>query len=116
MTKLHPTAEDERLLAEFAVAPCGRGYQYNGYRYDKWQDAVAYSNLMQAHPGQVDPGGPFAPCETVAPATDAQQATMVSLGIRFDDGGYRFEGFRYDELADAVDYARRSLEHGRERC
>jgi hypothetical protein len=30
---------------------------------------------------------------------------MATLAITFVDGAYRFEGFRYDELSDAVSYA-----------
>jgi hypothetical protein len=101
-------SDRERQMAEFSVGHHGLRYHYNGYRYDKWQDAVAYASLMRARPGQVDTGGPFAPGKRSAPTTDAEHALMTSLGIRFDDGAYRFEGFRYDELSDAVNYAKRA--------
>lgn len=98
----------ERQMAEFSVGHDGLRYHYNGYRYDRWEDAVAYASLGRDRPGQVDAGGPFAPGKRPAPTTDAEHALMTSLGIRFDDGTYRFEGFRYDKLADAVNYATRS--------
>jgi hypothetical protein len=31
---------------------------------------------------------------------------MASLAIEFDAGAYRFGNYRYDRLADAVNYAR----------
>lgn len=99
-------SERERQMAEFSVGYDGPRYQYNGYRYDRWQDAVAYASLMRSRPGQVATRGPFPPGKRSAPTTDAEQALMTSLGIRFDDGAYRFERFRYDHLSDAVNYAK----------
>jgi hypothetical protein len=99
-------SERERQMAEFSVGYDGPRYHYNGYRYDKWQDAVAYASLMRSRPEQVDTAGPFLPGKRSAPTTDAEHALMTSLGIRFDDGAYRFEGFRYDALSDAVNYAK----------
>ena len=93
-------------MAEYGIGYDGFHYDYNGYRYDRWQDAVAYASLMRSRPGQVDTGGPFPPGKRSAPATNAEHALMTSLGIRFDDGAYRFEGFRYDALSDAVSYAK----------
>jgi hypothetical protein len=40
---------------------------------------------------------------------------MTSLGIDFEDGFYRFEGFRYDNLVDAANYARLMLQRRNER-
>ena len=101
-------SDRERQMAEFCVGRDGHRYHFNGYRYDKWEDAVAYARLMRDRPEQHDAGGSFAPGKRSAPTTDAEQALMTSLGIRFDAGAYRFEGFRYDALSDAVNYATRS--------
>jgi hypothetical protein len=100
-------SERERQMAEFSVGHDGLRYHYNGYRYDKWQDAVAYASLMHDRPSQADRGGSFVPSKQPAPTTEAQQAQMASLGIRFEDGAYRFRDFRYDGLSDAVNYAKR---------
>lgn len=100
-------SERERQMAEFSVGHDGLRYHYNGYRYDRWEDAVAYASLMRSRPRQVDTGGPFAPnSKKSAPTTDAEFELMISLGIGFEDGAYRFEGFRYDKLSDAVNYAK----------
>jgi hypothetical protein len=37
---------------------------------------------------------------------------MAPLGIQFDGRAFRFAGYRYDRLADAVNYARRANEVG----
>jgi hypothetical protein len=98
--------ERERRMAEFSVGHDGLRYHYNGYRYDKWQDAVACTRLMHDRPSQADPGGSFVPSKQLA-TTEAEQAQMAWLGIRFEDGAYRFRDFRYDGLADALTYAKR---------
>jgi hypothetical protein len=40
--------------------------------------------------------------------TEAERALMAPLGIQFDGRAFRFAGYRYDRLADAVSYARRA--------
>lgn len=99
--------ERERQMAEFSVGRDRLRYHYNGYRYDKWQGAVAYAGLMRSRPSQANTGGSFVPGRQFAPPTEAEHAQMASLGIRFEDGAYRFGDFRYDGLADAVSYAKR---------
>lgn len=65
MTKLHRKTTDERCyaaeVAESSLGHDGLRYHYNGYRYDKREDAVAYASLVRDRPGQVDGGGSFAP-------------------------------------------------------
>jgi hypothetical protein len=99
-------SEREREMAHFHVGYDGRRYHRNGYRYDRLDDAVAYARLIGSRPGRQDTVGAFTQGKTYAWPTDAEQALMVSLGIRFDDGAYRYESFRYDDLSDAVNYAR----------
>ena len=99
--------ECERQMAELSVGHDGLRFHYNGYRYDKWQDAVAYASLMRDRPSRANPGGSFVPSKRPAPTTEAERAQMASLGIRFENGAYRFRDFRYDGLPDAVNYAKR---------
>jgi hypothetical protein len=107
MTQKPEHPDRERQMAEFSIGRDGLRYHYNGYRYDKWQDAAAYASLMRDRPWQADAGGSFVPGRTHAPATDAEHALMTSLGIRYDGGSYRFRDFRYDGLSDAVNHAKR---------
>ena len=108
-------AERARQMAEFDIDFDGRHYGYNGYRYDQLADAVAYARLVRARPTQDDPGGPFRAVHQLAPPTDAERDLMVPLTITFDNGTYRFEGFRYDGLQDAVNYARLTLKRREQR-
>lgn len=101
-------AERERVMAKYAIRYDGRHYEYNHYRYDHLSDAVAYARLMRSRLPQVDMGGPFWLGEPVdSPPNDSDRALMAALGIAFEAGTFRFETFRYDHLADAVNYAKR---------
>ena len=102
--------EHERQMAEFGIGYDGRQYGYNGYRYGQLADAVAYASLMRSRPTQKDAGGSFIQARAFAAPTDAQRALMASLSIDFHDGAYRFEGYRYDGLSDAVNYAKLTLQ------
>lgn len=107
MTSKPEQADRERLMAELSVGQDGPRYHYNGYRYDNWQDAVAYASLMRDRPWQRDAGGSFVANRQPAAATDAEHALMAALDIRFDGRAYRYGEFRYDRLSDAVNYAKR---------
>jgi len=109
-------SERERHMAQFHIGYDGLRYHRNGYRYDRLEDAVAYARLMASQPGREDTVGAFTQGKTFAWPTDAEQALMVSLGIRFDHGAYRFESFRYDELSDAVNYAKLAPQRQRDDC
>ena len=101
-------SERERHMAQFHIGYDGLRYHRNGYRYDRLEDAVAYAVLTGSRPGREDTIGTFTQRKSFAWPTDAEEALMVSLGICFDRGTYRFESFRYDELSDAVNYAKRA--------
>jgi hypothetical protein len=103
-------AEPERQMAELGIGFDGLHYGYNGYRYDRLADAVAYASLMRSRPKRKDTGGPFKQTRMLAVPTDAERAVMALLGIDFHNGTYRFEGFCYDGLSDAVAYAKLILQ------
>ena len=90
----------------------GRQYEYDGYRYDRLADAQAYARLMRSPVGEYEPFGPDVARAPVAPPTDSQRSLMVALAITSEAGAYRYEGYRYDLLSDAVNYAR--LTRGRQ--
>ncbi|NRF70189.1 hypothetical protein HLB44_24585 [Aquincola sp. S2] len=100
------SARPELAMAEFGIGYDGLQYEYHGYRYDRLEEAVAYAGLVRSRPTQLDAGGPFRQIRTLAVPTDAQRALMATLGIEFADGAFRFAGFRYESLADAVNYAK----------
>ena len=96
------TAERERLMAEFSISFNGRHYQYGRHRYRLLADAVDYAKRQRANPGHLL--GSVPPQATEVP-TEAQRKLMSSVAITFQDGVYRLGDYRYDRLADALDYA-----------
>jgi hypothetical protein len=101
--------EREQLMAEFAIAYNGRHYQYDRYRYDYLADAVNYARLQRfLLPGSGDVG-PLPPPEDVQAPDESQRQLMAASAITFRDGVYHLGPYRYDRLADAVNYARLQL-------
>ena len=97
----------ERLMLAFDIAFDGRQYVHKRFRYDRLADAVNYARLQLLHPsGDSAEAPPLAirePCQT---PTDSQRKLMSEFGIRFEAGVYLLGEYRYDHLADAIEYAR----------
>ena len=106
-SELPPTlSESARLMAELGITYNGRTYRYDQYRYDRLGDAVSYARLQRARQG-AEALASAAPVEAYfAPPDEGQQRLMASLAITFEEGIYRLGPYRYDRLADAVNYAR----------
>lgn len=97
-------ADREALMGELHISFDGRSYQFDGYRYDQLEDAAGYARLIRARHG--DAGLPAMVALTrIALPSIADRELMATLDIRFEAGRYRFEGFSYDRLGDAVAYA-----------
>jgi len=103
-----PQPMRERAMAKYGIRHDGRQYEYNRYRYDQLSDAVAYAGLMRSNLAPADPGGPAWHTRVEDAPDDAQRALMTELAISFEAGTFRFQNFRYDHLADAVNYAKRT--------
>jgi hypothetical protein len=101
-----PRTERERLMAEYSITYNGRQYQYDRYRYDGLTDAVDYARLQRGRPGR-DSTDPMAPAQDIVEApAESQRELMAELAITFRDGIYCLGDYRYERLADAVNYAR----------
>ena len=103
-------AESACLMSEFGVTRSGRFFLCRGYRYSKLEDAVAYARLMRTRPvasAEDDHADPARREEGPAELRSADgERLMASWRISFADDQYVFAGLRYDQLADAVAYAR----------
>lgn len=104
-----PSAADdlERRMKTLLVSFDGAQYLYNGFRYDHLADAMAYASLMVSRP-QFERSNTLRAPAAFSPPTDAQRTLMGTLGVELVDRIYRFEGYRYDRLSDALAYARQS--------
>jgi hypothetical protein len=98
--------ECRNLMAEFSILHRGRYYYFDRYRYERLADAVAYAQLMRTRQYQPVDTPPFARFDTVESPDVSDRQLMATLAISFENGVYLFEGFRYDHLIDAVNYAR----------
>lgn len=87
----------------------GRDYHYQQYRYDRLQDAIAYAKLDRSRPEFHEEPLPRSWKEWHGP-TPEEAARMTSFGIVYEHGFYYYGAYRYDFLADAVNYASRTAE------
>ena len=101
-------AERERLMSEFSIAYNGRHYHFDHFRYDNLGDALAYARLQRSGPGG-EGSERIASAQRVEAPDESERRLMASLAITFEDGIYHLGSFRYDRLADAVNYARLQL-------
>ena len=92
-------------MREYNVHYDGCTYEYNGYRYDRLDDALAYARLMRSRPLQYDPRGPYRLRRDLGAESETNRRRMAALGIELKDGRFCYHGYRYDRLAEAVDYA-----------
>jgi hypothetical protein len=100
--------ERESVMAEFSISYNGRHYQFDRFRYDSLGDALAYARLQRSRPG--GEGVEAMPAAQMLEAPDeSERRLMASLAITFEGGVYHLGSFRYDRLADAVNYARLQL-------
>lgn len=88
------------------------GISFNGtqfvcqeFKYDKLPDAISYAELITARDGVL----PSVSCaadwlERNVP-NEADKVLMEKYGICFEDWRYKYQDYRYDRLADAVNYA-----------
>lgn len=48
-------ADERCLMAELSIIRAGRHYFYDGYRYERLADAVAYAQVVQGHTRRARP-------------------------------------------------------------
>jgi hypothetical protein len=96
---------ERRVATALGISFDGRYYRYKGYRYDGCADAIDYARLDRSRspcsdeePGQSTWNFPPAP-------TEEEQKRMAEYCITFDGRYYRYAGYRYDGLDDAVRYS-----------
>ncbi|HET9449099.1 MAG TPA: hypothetical protein VFO35_22700 [Steroidobacteraceae bacterium] len=100
-------AADERsLMAELSIVRGGLHYFYDGYRYDRLSDAVAYAQLVRGQPARHPSPASLMRFEAVEPLTESDRELMAELSITFENGRFVFGDFQYDRLIDAASYAR----------
>lgn len=101
-----PPTDDPATSEPWAGIPFdGRAYHYRQYSYDRVEDALNYARLERARPGL--------PIETTTPLrwrqfsapTQREREQMAERGIVYQAGRFVYGPYRYDVLADALNYA-----------
>ena len=100
------TDERTRLMTELSIHYDGRHYIFEAYRCDRLSEAVSYARLALAGSPQADAPVRSACDKGVESPGESDRQLMHSLHISFRAGVYEFEGYHYDHLVDAVNYAR----------
>lgn len=111
-TDLTGESEVSRLIDEMSIAHHGRHYYFDGYRYERLEDAVAYARIVRARQGPRLHSVQTGPMGAVESPSADDRELMLDLAIRFEGGSFIFEGFRYDRLIDAANYARHRRQLG----
>ena len=101
---LHETERSKMAL--LGIGFDGRYYRYREYRYDLCSDAVNYAQLDHSRSMYRTPSSAILPWKTPEEPTDDEKKVMSEFGITYDGKYYRYEGYRYDRFADAINYAK----------
>lgn len=92
-------------LEDTSISFDGRHYRYDGFRYDRREDAMNYARLQRGKRSHrsIEAAAPEVPWAE-AP-NDSQRRLMQAFGITVENGQYHFREYRYDRVADAIAYA-----------
>jgi len=97
--------ERRRLMAEWSITHHGRYYHCEGYRYELLTDAINFAQIVRARRLQRTDPPAFVESDSDEAPTAADRQLMFELSIAFEKGSFVFEGFHYDRLIDAANYA-----------
>jgi hypothetical protein len=111
-TDASPVGESSRLMTELSITHHGRYYHFDGYRYELLADAIAFAQLVRARPLYRTDPPEFVEFDAVELPSSADLQLMLELSISFEGGCFVFEGFHYDRLIDAANYARHRRQSG----
>lgn len=99
-------AERDRAM-KLGIAFNGTQFTYRDFKYDRLRDAMAYADLDSQRAGHLpDPSLPEEWLEQPLPGVE-DMALMQQHGISLERFRYRYRGYLYDRLADALSYAGR---------
>ena len=84
----------------------GKQFVYRDFQYERLADAISYAELDIQREGKQAVAATAADWLLRPVPNSADQALMQQLGVTFNDWCYKFGDYRYDRLADALNYAR----------
>ncbi len=98
-------ADQDRAM-RLGIAFNGTQFVYRDFKYDRLADAFSYAEFDIHREGRQPVATTSADWLPRPIPNSAEQALMKQYGITFEDWRYKFRDYRYDRLADAVNYAR----------
>ena len=103
-----PPSDDPATSEPWAGIPFdGRAYHYRQYSYDRVEDALNYARLEYAKAGlHGEAAAPLRWRQFTAPSRHEREQ-MAEHGIVDQAGRFVYGPYRYDVLADALNYAAR---------
>lgn len=99
------TADKARAMRT-GISFDGRQFVYRDFKYDQLSDAFSYAELDIRREDRDVLATTSADWLSRPIPNITDQALMQQFGITFEDWRYRFRDYRYDHLADALNYAR----------
>jgi hypothetical protein len=107
MSSFSPVDDSETSEPWAGIPFDGRAYHYRQYSYDRVEDALNYARLERARP-DFDKIAPTCMRWRQFPAPTEQERAQMAAHDIVCQGGYFFYGpYRYEVLADALNYAER---------
>jgi hypothetical protein len=103
----HTSTAPPLVEPELGIWFDGRAYHYQQYCYDRLQDAIDYATVDRDWPKLHEQLLPRSWKEWHGP-TPAEVTKMRTFGIVYEHGFYCYGAYRYDFLADALNYASRT--------
>lgn len=85
----------------------GRAYHYRQYTYDSLEDALNYAKLERMKPGFVEEPPTVLQWKQWNGPTPEERVLMALHLITYEGGRYCYGPYHYDQLADAISYAKR---------
>ncbi len=96
-----PPRTTEERMARLGIGFDGRSFRCGGYRYDRLEDAVNHAELEHRPPSRGEQA-----VEQIPEPTAVEQELMRGHAITFENGVFRWRGYQYDRLGDALAYAK----------
>lgn len=98
-------ADQERAM-RMGISFNGTQFVFRDFKYDRLSDAFSYAELDIQREGRQPVATSSANWLTRPTPNNTDRALMQQFGITFEDWRYKFRDYRYDRLADALNYAR----------
>ena len=96
---------EKQHAQDLGISFNGTQFAYREFKYDKLPDAITYAELDAHRQGQQKDVSPTPEWLDQTAPSASDQELMRQYGITSEGWRYRYREYRYDRLADAINYA-----------